>query len=123
MELFIQKPVCTTDLILYDKNYSTCARDLLLNISKWNFSCSFNKFLYEKFHVIKSNGSYIISFFEPTDIIVTCSNKKVFKRIEGYVILNPPCILKSDLIFVSTDINYKIRTMNSIFLKTFLLLQ
>ena len=107
--------VCTTDLTLYDKNYSTCARDLLLNISKWNFSCSFNKFLYEKFHIIKSNGSYIISFFEPTEIIVTCSNRKVFKRIEGYVILNPPCILKSDLIFVSTDINYKMRTMNSIF--------
>ena len=107
--------VCTTDLTLFENTYSTCSRDILFNNPKWNFSCSFHKFLNEKFHIIKSRGSYIISFFEPTKVVVTCNNRKVFKTIEGYVILNPPCVLKSDLVFVSTDINYKLQTKNSIF--------
>ena len=107
--------VCSTDLKIYDNLYSTCSRDLLLNIAKLNSSCDFHKYLNTKFHIIKSSGSYVISFFEPTDIIVTCSDRKIFKRIEGYVILNPPCVLKSDLVFVSTDIHFRMRTMNSIF--------
>ena len=107
--------VCSTELKIYDNQYSTCSRDLLLNITKLDSSCNFIKYRNSNFHIIKSGGSYIISFFEPTDIIVTCSDRKIFKKIEGYVILNPPCVLKSDLVFVSTDIEFKTSTMNSIF--------
>ena len=72
--------VCSMNLKIYDNQYSTCSRDLLLNITKLNYSCNFIKYRNSNFHIIKSSGSYIISFFDPTDIIVTCSDRKIFEK-------------------------------------------
>ena len=44
-----------------------------------------------------------MKFFDYTKITVTCGNKKSYRNIKGVVILNPPCLLKSELVTVATD--------------------
>ena len=94
--------LCNSDVKLFDKKIQTCSLDLVMQ--KNMTSCSFKRYGgNKKFFIRKSEESFIIKFFQETKVTVTCGNKRVFRKLLGTLILNPPCHLRSDLVTVVTN--------------------
>ena len=94
--------LCAINIKLFHLSVRSCSKDIILNITEPK--CHLSRYRgNEKFFIEKSNESYIIKFFEYTEITVTCRNKKSYRKMKGIVILNPPCLLRSALVTVATN--------------------
>ena len=94
--------LCKIDVELYDYKVQSCEKDIILQKNKPK--CNFKKYGgNKKFFIKKAEESFIIKFFQNTKVTVTCGNKKYFRDIKGVVMLNPPCLLESELIKVITN--------------------
>ena len=98
-----QYSVCTTNLKFYNFKVKSCSVSMILNKENPE-ACKLERYNgNNQFFVDKTGDSFIIKFFAPTKIVVTCSGKKTFRKLKGVIVLNPPCLLESDVLTIVTN--------------------